>query len=104
MEEQLILESRSRRGYPWGVMKIRTGVMLLALAWGLAATAQADGDLTGRFRLLEAEHSVSFNGKTYNRRDIFRIDTATGKTWVYHDSMHGNDDNKSLTYFQGWEA
>lgn len=37
----------------------------------------------GRYQLLAAEHLIVGKKSIYNNKDLFRIDTITGKTEVY---------------------
>jgi hypothetical protein len=51
-----------------------------------AETLPSDEDMFGqvaRYQLLAAEHLVDEDKAGHNQKDLFRIDTITGKTWVY---------------------
>jgi hypothetical protein len=50
----------------------------------------------GRYQLLAAEHLVVGKKTTYNSKDLFKIDTATGETVVLFST--GDDDYWSGIY------
>lgn len=60
-------------------MKLIAAAILIFL---ISYTSRAD-DPVGRFQLVPAIVETSGMGPTFQTRTVFKIDTATGKTWEY---------------------
>jgi hypothetical protein len=63
-------------------------LVILALGAGMGLRGQADRERTvGRYSLFTAAHQSSDGGgNATGITDLFRIDTATGRTWQYFDA------------------
>jgi hypothetical protein len=59
-------------------------VLLLICAWPTAAQkAQPRNATTGRFQLFQGSFYASGSAGAVHLEGVFRIDSETGKTWIY---------------------
>jgi hypothetical protein len=57
---------------------------ILALVFLLHAQTQPSSTQLGKFQLLSSPYTIWLkNGSSSSETTVFRIDTATGKTWKY---------------------
>jgi hypothetical protein len=80
-------------------MKLKA-LLLFVLCLGYAHSARAQ-DLPGRYQIVAGEHLTSgvagTNTVQVAMKSVFKIDTVTGRTWVFVDmTIDGRP-------FQGWQ-
>lgn len=70
---------------------MRTGYLILLLVvtflLGAALRTHAQGEPSGtigRYYILSSPFTIWFPNGGQDERSVFRIDTTTGRTWVYH--------------------
>jgi hypothetical protein len=85
------------------VISLVTALTFLAVSLTLYAQARSSppAGVVGSFQILAGRYTVagiSAGGPDVDMNGIFRIDTRTGKTWIY---MTGTD-NRSGTTYDGW--
>jgi hypothetical protein len=63
-------------------------LVVVAFLLGAALRTHAQGEQSGpigRYYILSSPYTIWFpNGTGQDERSVFRIDTATGRTWLYH--------------------
>ncbi len=90
-------------------MRRRLQVLALAIAAlvsvALSAAGQAEKysasaapGFYGRFQLFQGRHTVNSAGQPFEETAVFRIDTQTGKTWVYREGR-----TKEEKFYSRWE-
>lgn len=63
-------------------------VLVLFFGFQSKTSAQPTGANIGRFQLLEANYSaINAGGLSFKEQSLFRIDTITGKTWIYREGV-----------------
>lgn len=69
----------------------------LFIAPNVSFSAESACKECGRYQLLSSKHFAVGKGESAEMSSVFKIDTATGKTWIF---IYGVQDNGSL--IQEW--
>jgi len=79
-------------------------VICTAVVWAQAAKYEPGiksptSDSSGRFQLFQGQYIVNTAGTPYKDFGVFKIDTETGRVWLYQDGQ-----TKSGQTYRKWEA
>ena len=69
----------------------------LFIASGVSVSAESTCKECSRYQLLSGKHLAVGKGQSVEMNNVFKIDTATGQTWIF---IYGIQDNGSFT--QEW--
>ena len=82
-------------------------MVVLAVAYQICAqqvnpkqsSETAPRDAAGRYQLFQGHYTVNVRGTPFKEDAVFKLDTDTGKVWIYREGQT-KDDN----IFQRWDG